>query len=747
MKAGPRVALVLSVVLVLSMVAPPVLATQPEGIEDETFTTNGVEVWEDSIFTLRHDFEDAQTSVETGNIRAGLGSGPDAPDTSLNRNNIGIRNAGESVTLRFTNRTALSSKDIADSEVQLIAAKVTGSGEPVTTFSEAVDLISQENANDNATFENVPIENTSLQGGETTFEHTGNAGHYVYFLVDTDDGRFGVDSGVISKEDTPRIIGVEQITFQRDSPTSVNAPATASPGEDMQFEIDTSEEFSSDEGSVTHTVLVYDRSKFTDFGQGYFSVQVKDRSRIDSDFNLSEDAELLHEIDEVNGEANVEEGIEVNGIDISDGQVSRAISLGQVVDFVAEDLDANEPSNTINVDETGEDVRLDASVTALAERDRDETINVRAGSDDGPDWETGEYRYVYIGALDDNSSAVTTSTGTISIREGISVASGGTSKVSDDGTANVIPRLDDESTDPVISSVDFNGLRGGTQARVERLENPGSSISEPDTDEIKTYLQIDAETDDEATVDITVENTFDDVNNAQVFKYDEDEGEFRALSTEPVGDVGDTVTLRFVTDFSTFAIGENTSTTTTSPSSGTSSSSGGGGGGGASIPEGFTVSDLTPADVEVTQGDVIDVSATVSTGSYLDETQTIELRIGNETVATQELTLSNRESATVEFTGVDTSNLEGEYEHEVITDDDSQSGTLTVTAAGAEGDTGQQDPEQEEGTAQEADGEEEMETAGEAEEETQDGTPGFGPLVAVIALIAAALIARRHQDR
>jgi hypothetical protein len=290
MNLGPRTAIVLSLIVALSMFAPPVIATSPDDIpDDETFTTNNVEVWEESIFTLRHDFEDAPTAVETGDFRAGLGTGG---DSSLNREFLGVRTAGDEVILGYDpSRAQLSEEDITDSEVQLVAARVTGSGEPVTTFSEAIDLISQENANTNATFEMVDS-SRSLSDGETTFTHEGDAGHYVYFVVDRGNGQFSVTDGEIEiATGTPTIIGVEQITFQRGSPESVSAPAIAEPGDDLSFDIDTTNQFATDD--VTHTVLVYDQSKFSDINDGQFTVQVSDRSEIDTDFNLSEDAELF----------------------------------------------------------------------------------------------------------------------------------------------------------------------------------------------------------------------------------------------------------------------------------------------------------------------------------------------------------------------------------------------------------------------------------------------------------------------
>ena len=218
-------------------------------------------------------------------------------------------------------------------------------------------------------------------------------------------GTFDISDGNIEIEDgTTTIIGVEQISFRRGSPSSVADPDVAEPGDDLSFDIDTTNQF--DQDDVTHTVLVYEEETFSDINEGEFRINVTDRSEINSEFNLSEDAILEHEINEVNGVADVEDGIEVNGIDISDGRVSRSVSLGSVVDFVAEDINANPPSDTIGTMDEGE-VRLDASVTAVAQERPNQIVTVETADN----WTSGEYRYVYIGALESNASAVTTDTG------------------------------------------------------------------------------------------------------------------------------------------------------------------------------------------------------------------------------------------------------------------------------------------------------------------------------------------------
>ncbi|MBX0324347.1 hypothetical protein EGH21_15055 [Halomicroarcula sp. F13] len=98
-------------------------------------------------------------------------------------------------------------------------------------------------------------------------------------------------------------------------------------------------------------------------------------------------------------------------------------------------------------------------------------------------------------------------------------------------------------------------------------------------------------------------------------------------------------------------------------------------------PASFQVSDLSPTDVTVTQGDVIDVSATVENTGEQTATQTVEFRLDGTTIASQDVELEPGESTTVSFENIDTSGLDtGEYTHGVYTEDDSATATLTVEA-------------------------------------------------------------------
>ncbi|QKY22255.1 hypothetical protein B4589_017795 (plasmid) [Halolamina sp. CBA1230] len=104
----------------------------------------------------------------------------------------------------------------------------------------------------------------------------------------------------------------------------------------------------------------------------------------------------------------------------------------------------------------------------------------------------------------------------------------------------------------------------------------------------------------------------------------------------------------------------------------------------------FQVSDLSPMNVTVTQGDEIDVSANITNVGDLTGTQTVEFRVAGQTLAS-EVSLSGGETTTVEFTNISTSSLDaGNYTHGVYTADGDQTGTLTIES-NSSGDVGYDD--------------------------------------------------------
>ena len=141
-------------------------------------------------------------------------------------------------------------------------------------------------------------------------------------------------------------------------------------------------------------------------------------------------------------------------------------------------------------------------------------------------------------------------------------------------------------------------------------------------------------------------------------------------------------------------------------------------------PPEFRVSDLDPEEATVTQGDEIDVSATIENVGEETGTQTIELRIDDDVIDDQELELDGGESDPVTFEDIDTEDLDpGEYEHGIFTEDDSETGTLTVEEPEEEEEPDDEEPEEEEEPDDEEPEEEEEPDDEEPEEDEEEEEP------------------------
>ena len=333
------------------------------------------------------------------------------------------------------------------------------------------------------------------------------------------------------------------------------------------------------------------------------------------------------------------------------------------------------------------------------------------------------------------------------------VVASGQGTVADDGSVTV------PITGGSIDSVDLvlPADSGASTVDIDQANSPTGSAPDPGAT-VAIYLDIsaDVEVNGDTTVTVTVpESALDSagVDNPALLHYVD--GSWEELNTDPNTSGGQVTLTATASGLSPFAIAQAGSLDDGTEDGGTedgggdddtsaSSGGGGGGGGGGSLAADFLATNLDSSTTEVTQGDAITVSAELESDGITQDTQDVDLRIGGETIATQSVELSSGATTTVEFTDVTVDVDPGEYEYGIYTDDDSVTGTITVVAdetadeeaaadeeADAEADA---EPADEEGTAEE-----------QADGATEDGIPGFGPLVAVLALVALALAARRKQ--
>ena len=157
-------------------------------------------------------------------------------------------------------------------------------------------------------------------------------------------------------------------------------------------------------------------------------------------------------------------------------------------------------------------------------------------------------------------------------------------------------------------------------------------------------------------------------------------------------------------------------------------------------PAFFNLTDFDPETATVAPGEAITVSVTVTNIGGTEGTQVVELRIDDDPVAAEELTLDRDDGESVSLTA-DAPADPGAYAHSVHTANTSRTGSLTVAAPDTPTpDTPADTPED---TPADTPEDTPADTPEDTPVDTDDDTPGFGALVALVALVAAALLARR----
>ncbi|QAU13581.1 PGF-pre-PGF domain-containing protein [Halorubrum sp. BOL3-1] len=181
------------------------------------------------------------------------------------------------------------------------------------------------------------------------------------------------------------------------------------------------------------------------------------------------------------------------------------------------------------------------------------------------------------------------------------------------------------------------------------------------------------------------------------------------LDTGPVATEGDTYEFVAQTDeFSSFAVGVATADVAVTAAS-------------------------LEAD-EVTAGDQVEVTATVTNEGAADGEATVALLVDGEERADQRVTVPGDESIEVLFSA--TVDDPGEYSIAVGGTD---AGSLSVVEADATVDDTDGD-----GASAETGGDDASEETGGDDAILEEQTPGFGPVVALLAVVVAALLARRR---
>lgn len=165
---------------------------------------------------------------------------------------------------------------------------------------------------------------------------------------------------------------------------------------------------------------------------------------------------------------------------------------------------------------------------------------------------------------------------------------------------------------------------------------------------------------------------------------------------------------------------------------------GGAGGGDQDVSAFFEVTDLDPIDTTVAQGDSIDISATITNTGDTGAQQTVALQIDDDTAAETSVTLPTDGTEMVVFDDIDTSELDGEHEHSIVTENDSQTGMLSVTVE-------DEPPADDDDTGDDAD-DTVVADDPDGADAAEDDIPGFGAAVTLLALLLVSLLFTRRSS-
>jgi PGF-pre-PGF domain-containing protein/PGF-CTERM protein len=727
----------LLVILSAVAVAPVSGTSHPlNNSDDEVFLASSgnnydVHGWERAVFPLRVSATDA--AVEVQNPSVDVESGGDV--NALGKDHMLVFDPGTQIDITFRAGTAANSAKLDGENIQVVAARVTGSDEGIpNTVSDALDLISQENVNENATYEWVNDGASLDSDGATDLTYTPNQpGHYVFFAV-TSDGNDAVSitNNEISISSNITVVGTDAASVQRSGSSPVDSvTSTPDPGENIDFDVSTSNTLSST--GVTHVVAVFKQDTYRNSDH---TIKIEE-DELDQNFDLQNNSTFETSIKEVEGVADVDDGASVNGVELDDGKVSRAVGTVGMIDFIAEDLTTSAP----DVDRSGATTVLNASLRADVDTSGDKQLTIETNSD----WETGTYRYVYVGTLENDKSAITAATGTVEVGgsdgddgdDGDGGGGGGGSS----GTRDVVPpeeipeevqeeidTIGGQPTNIETKTVSVDPGSGTATATFETSENVESTVltsGDGSTEVTVTDLDPDTVTDNPAPgqsvslSDITVSESDGDASDTEAtvrFRVSNErleergttaenlrafrlvDGNWQGLETSVAEETANGVVLEAQTPgFSVFAVS-------------------------AVEPPEASLS-LDPATAQV--GEEVTLSG-VDSSDEDGEIVSYEWSVNGQTFSGETVTTSFDEPGdyTVELT---------------VTDDSGETDTITETLTITQAETAT--PTTEPGPAT---------TEPEPEPETPTTSdpliPGFGFTTAILALLAAALIAIRRNS-
>ncbi|QCW05084.1 PGF-pre-PGF domain-containing protein [Natrinema pallidum] len=660
--------------------------------------TENISVWDRTSVSFRAD-TGATGAVTVDNLW--LDAETERGDSNLHRDTLAVFQTDRETTLRFGEHTNTNSFGPGD-DAQLLTGYLEddvseNDVDDVPTTGQAVldDLTSENMDNLN--------ENVSFSLSSVTFEEDGTLttsvtpdkpGLYMYVLA-TGSG-LEVTNGDLAINGDTTIVGVEQFAAQNNR-SAVTAPNSAEPGDDIEFAVNATEW----NGSTSHTVVLYDEDSFSGS-----TMTINISEQLSTDLS-ADDVTVKHEITEVNGVQRIQDNVIVFGQSAESRTETGPIQFGDIVRFLANDADINEPGTQVSND----GISLDASSTAVR-TEASTTLSVATYGN----WTSDDYRWIHV-ASGSSSDQVQVNTGTLTIERatggggggggGGGVGGGGGDDSPDTGEDVTV--VAEETSSPEIATDKNKSTVGFDKTTVEQItfnsanitgdvtsrdldREPNETGPSPGVSASVFEIVIPDNAEDTSAILRTtvsadrVEEISADASDLRINRYNDVDGEWQGLSTTLVEERKDEVVLEAETPgFSYFSVSAVSTPTADAAASPTT------------IEAGNEV-ELDGSASENRYGEIVDYTWEINGQTFSGETVTTTLDESGNYTAHLKVTNDAGETA-------------------------SDSVTITV--------------EQNSDEIGDGDG-----------SDTDDGllpVPGFGPIITVLALMVALLVFRHRS--
>lgn len=367
--------------------------------------TDSVNVWEGSVFSLRVDREDdgVATSVENLEMIAENSQGSEF----LRINNLVTFEEDATLDLTFTTDYVPGTTNEFDgTDMHVVAAKAESADDlelPTNLDVEAwKDFLEDGADSEDVTFFDVGEE--EIDGGEASFdfdlsEADRGAGAYTFVAVRTLSGDgVVIDNGDMEIDGEIDILGSDVATAQQ-TDSDITVDDTHEIGDTIEFDVDPN--LSTNDDKVEHAVALWDEDAVSDE-----ELTIIAPDNLDSDTTLA-DFTIEHTIAEVNGVANMEDGVSAFGQSLDANQGSGTFELANLISFLANEGDFEEPTT-----ERTDDTVIYASATSLETIDDGSTVIEVETTDD---FEEGDYVAVHMAMADDDLTKTSSSRTDISL--------------------------------------------------------------------------------------------------------------------------------------------------------------------------------------------------------------------------------------------------------------------------------------------------------------------------------------------